>query len=135
MKFLILLKTKTNQSNCKRARKTQLSSNKNDFKHNSNYFSFTKWQKLCSKLCYLIISKNFNQISNLLLLKKFPIYLLLKIMLLEATSNLNIALSQSRIKKTHYNILFQVDSEEQLNQFFPSQKVSVFLVFSLASNT
>ena len=66
--------------------------------------------KLCSKLCYLIISKNFNQISNLLLLKKFLIYLLLKTMLLEATSNLN------------YHILIQVDSEEQLIQFFPSQK-------------
>ena len=43
-------------------------------------------------------------------------------MLLEATSNLNIALFQSRIKKTHYHILIQVDSEEHLNQFFPSQK-------------
>ena len=82
------------QSNCKRARKSQLSSNTNDFKHDSNQFSFTKWQKLCSKLFYLIMSENFNQNSNLLLLKKIRIYLLLKIMLLEATSNLNIALFQ-----------------------------------------
>ena len=74
-------------------------------------------------MCYLIISKNFNQISNLLSLKKFLIYLLLKNMLLEATSNLNIALFQSTMKKKiHYHILIQVDSEEQLNQFFPSQK-------------
>ena len=82
------------QSNCKRARKSQFSSNTNDFKHDSNQFSFTKWQKLCSKLFYLIMSENFNQNSNLLLLKKIRIYLLLKIMLLEATSNLNIALFQ-----------------------------------------
>ena len=46
-------------------------------------------------------SKNFNQFSNLVLLKMFLIYLLLKIMLLEATSNLNISLFQSRMKKTH----------------------------------
>ena len=80
------------QTNCKRARKSQLSSNTNDFKNDSNQFSFTKWQKLCSKLCYLIISKNFNQISNLLSLKKTLTYLLFKILLLEATSNLNIVL-------------------------------------------
>ena len=44
-------------------------------------------------------------------------------MLLEATSNLKIVLFQSRMKKqSHYHILIQVDSEEQLNQFFPSQK-------------
>ena len=39
-------------------------------------------------------------------------------------------------RKTHYHILIQVDSEEQLNLFFFfSKKVSVFLAFSLASNT
>ena len=44
-------------------------------------------------------------------------------MLLEATSNLKIALFQSRMnKKIQHHILIQVDSEEQLNQFFPSQK-------------
>ena len=39
-------------------------------------------------------------------------------------------------KKTHYHILIQVDSEEQLNQFqfFLPKNDSVFLVFSLASN-
>ena len=67
-------------------------------------------------------SKNFNQFSNLVLLKMFLIYLLLKIMLLEATSNLNISLFQSRMKKTHYHKLIQVDSDERSNQFFPSQK-------------
>ena len=111
------------QSNCKRARKSQISSNLNIFKHDSNYVSFRKWQKLCSKMGYLIISKNFNQISNLLILKKFLDYLILIIMLLEATSNLNIALFPvDNEKKSHYHILIQVDSEEQLNQFFSSQK-------------
>ena len=43
-------------------------------------------------------------------------------MLLEATSNLKIALFHSRMKKTQYLILIQEDSEEQLNHFFPSQK-------------
>ena len=44
-------------------------------------------------------------------------------MLLEATSILNIALFQSKMKKkTHYLILIQVVSKEQLNQFFPTQK-------------
>ena len=53
-------------------------------------------------------------------------------MLLEATSNLNIALFQSRMKeKTHHQILIQVDSEEQLNHFFPSQKCfSVLCIFT-----
>ena len=53
-------------------------------------------------------------------------------MLLEATSNLNIAIFQSRMKKKfHYHILIQVDSEEQLNQFFPSQKCfSVACIFT-----
>ena len=109
------------QSNCERARKSQLSSNTNDFNHDLNYFSFTKWQKLCSKLCYLIISKKFHQTSNLLLLKKFLVCLLLKLCFGSHFKSEYCPFTVEN-EKIHYHVLIQVYSRGQLNQFFPSQK-------------
>ena len=74
------------------------------------------------KIVLLINSKSFNQISNFLLPKKLLFYLLAKNMLWEATSNLSVAFFHLTMKKTHFRLLIQADSEEQSDQFFPFQK-------------
>ena len=76
-------------------------------------------------------AKNFNQISNLFSLKKYLIYLLSKLCFWKPLKIWVLPFFSWNWKKILLTRIHSVDSEEQLNQFFSSQKrFSVPCVFT-----